>query len=492
MASQQNQNFLSNPTTAISTIIIFSMLNMPIMAVFLKSQCSSGIWEDGKDFCFYFYGTDKAIRTDSIQNAENYCASNQQVLIKIYNSKMKNLLSDAIVNWDSSIHPLQGYYFTMGLQETNGAWGWTDGTPLTYTSWAKNEPMSYFSCAYVVYNLVEINWFSGSCVDPHNFICMDPIFYTRKTSVATTRATTIKAELTTTTRSNIEAETAATNVISNSNTDGTTLFIPTVTPMTNRVTNDPEYNAKTVGIIAGSVIGFLVLAAIIGVIVYFVIKRRKRSQLSNTTLNLSIHPVVGPSGDGQYSKLEHPMDDFLSGIMGLSDNQEARYNDDIFGVGIGFGSVGFVNNGTGNIDFGMGGLGNFDGSNQRSENDYVVGRSIGNNKISNNNNKMNNNDNKTNNNNNLQIPANLQPDEVQNNNNNNNNNNDDDDAYVNDEVINKSSLKQNNNNNNNNDNNKFDQQYDRDIFGNNINNNLNNNNNNNTYGCDKDNDDYYY
>ncbi|XP_022611428.1 CD209 antigen-like protein E [Seriola dumerili] len=67
-------------------------------------------------------------------------------------------------------------------RETEGTWKWVDGTPLTTSYWAKNEPSKGFlgqreDCGEVMLHQMKENWNDKLCDEPNFWICeMNMIF----------------------------------------------------------------------------------------------------------------------------------------------------------------------------------------------------------------------------------------------------------------------------------------------------------------------------
>ena len=57
------------------------------------------------------------------------------------------------------------YWIGLSDQVENGKWIWTDGSPLSYTNWGKNQPNNYLGnqdCGQIVKGSLDVGGFSFS------------------------------------------------------------------------------------------------------------------------------------------------------------------------------------------------------------------------------------------------------------------------------------------------------------------------------------------
>ncbi|XP_018535696.1 C-type lectin domain family 4 member M isoform X2 [Lates calcarifer] len=85
----------------------------------------------------------------------------------VYNSEEEQKFSS---QWKDNI------WIGLTDRETEGTWKWVDGTPLTTSYWASNEPNGHTilrdeDCGEVMLHEIKDNWNDKACDDPNFWIC---------------------------------------------------------------------------------------------------------------------------------------------------------------------------------------------------------------------------------------------------------------------------------------------------------------------------------
>ncbi|XP_018520427.2 CD209 antigen-like protein C [Lates calcarifer] len=100
------------------------------------------------------------------QESRNYCLQEGADLM-IINSEEEQKFSS---QWKDNI------WIGLTDRETEGTWKWVDGTPLTTSYWASNEPNGHTilrdeDCGEVMLHEIKDNWNDKACDDPNFWIC---------------------------------------------------------------------------------------------------------------------------------------------------------------------------------------------------------------------------------------------------------------------------------------------------------------------------------
>ncbi|CAC5382595.1 unnamed protein product [Mytilus coruscus] len=120
--------------------------------------CEPG-WLSYQGSCYFF-----SKNTDTWVNAERECRQKSSNLVKI-ESATENI-------WLKQKSKATKKQRWIGAREVNGQWEWvSDLAPLTFTSWAGNEPNSAKENCGHIDKGKSYNWNDHKCTMRFNFIC---------------------------------------------------------------------------------------------------------------------------------------------------------------------------------------------------------------------------------------------------------------------------------------------------------------------------------
>ncbi|XP_019645066.1 PREDICTED: C-type lectin lectoxin-Lio2-like, partial [Branchiostoma belcheri] len=94
--------------------------------------CQSG-WSEYNNYCYKLF-KDKVDWSTANGKCKQHGANLASVTSADENNFVARLISDGYIR----------HLVYFGLKRTGGRWEWTDGSPLSYTNWAPNEPGKNF------------------------------------------------------------------------------------------------------------------------------------------------------------------------------------------------------------------------------------------------------------------------------------------------------------------------------------------------------------
>ncbi|CAG2208774.1 unnamed protein product [Mytilus edulis] len=123
-----------------------------------ENTCEPG-WLKYKGSCYFF-----SKNSNTWINAERECRQKSSNLVKI-ESASENI-------WIKRQAEVTHDQRWIGAREVHGQWEWvSDLSPLTFTSWAVNEPNNAKeNCAHI-HKVISYNWNDIKCSKRFNFIC---------------------------------------------------------------------------------------------------------------------------------------------------------------------------------------------------------------------------------------------------------------------------------------------------------------------------------
>ncbi|XP_076090396.1 perlucin-like protein [Mytilus galloprovincialis] len=123
-----------------------------------EKTCEPG-WLKYKGSCYFF-----SKNSNTWINAERECRQKSSNLVKI-ESASENI-------WIKRQAEVTHDQRWIGAREVHGQWEWvSDLSPLTFTSWAVNEPNNAKeNCAHI-HKVISYNWNDIKCSKRFNFIC---------------------------------------------------------------------------------------------------------------------------------------------------------------------------------------------------------------------------------------------------------------------------------------------------------------------------------
>uniref|UniRef100_A0A4W6FVA5 C-type lectin domain-containing protein n=1 Tax=Lates calcarifer TaxID=8187 RepID=A0A4W6FVA5_LATCA len=139
-----------------NNLLIYCEWNIKALSVFLSTQQG---WVYFGGSVYYISSVKK-----TWQESRNYCLQEGADLM-IINSE-----EEQVNQWKDNI------WIGLTDRETEGTWKWVDGTPLTTSYWASNEPNGHTilrdeDCGEVMLHEIKDNWNDKACDDPNFWIC---------------------------------------------------------------------------------------------------------------------------------------------------------------------------------------------------------------------------------------------------------------------------------------------------------------------------------
>ncbi|XP_066297320.1 neurocan core protein-like [Branchiostoma lanceolatum] len=100
-------------------------------------RCQSG-WREHNNHCYKLMGD-----ITSFLRAHKRCQDRRANLASIHNKTENDFIKDLVTSAPEGDQPI----VYIGLKWNGGRWGWSDGSPLSYSNWAPGEPnrQSYLS-----------------------------------------------------------------------------------------------------------------------------------------------------------------------------------------------------------------------------------------------------------------------------------------------------------------------------------------------------------
>ena len=95
--------------------------------------------------------------------AENHCVEHGGHLASVHTDQEKDFILGLV--------PSGGFWIGGSDKEVEGEWGWSDGSPFSYSHWAERQPDNWKNVEHCLLFTQEKKWNDGGCDGKRQYVC---------------------------------------------------------------------------------------------------------------------------------------------------------------------------------------------------------------------------------------------------------------------------------------------------------------------------------